>query len=134
MDLPKYAGLLMGESERPAVLWVANTPLTDAMTMPHEGPPLDVGDHYDWLLVAGQDRLGVIRMQPSPPLSGRLQWTFDYDDVHIDVADHGLLDRRRVLLLTTRDGRWAAFGARITKRRARELDEFTELLQKRCRA
>lgn len=131
-DLSKHAALLMDEPEPPTVLWVANTVMTDAMTMPHEGEPLDVGDHYDWLLAAGGDRLGVIRVQPSPPLSAELRWAFPYADLHIDVEDQGLLDRRRVFLLTLPDGRWAAFGARLTGRRRASLDRFTAEVRRRC--
>lgn len=135
-SLSDTAAEVMGEKRPPPVVWVANTPLTDALTMPHDGPPVDLGGDFDWALAAGDEQLGLIRLSPVRPSRGELVLGFDWAEIDVDVEDFGgALDRRRVFLITLEDGRWIALGAPLTsaKRRA-ELDAFTEVLLERARA
>ncbi len=133
-SLRRRAGELLGESSSPPVLWVTNTPLTDAMAIPQPGPPLDLGYHFDWLLAAGEHQLGLIRIPGARLTKCDLVLASPYEGLHVDVADHGLLDRRRTIVITLPDGRWFALGCRLTGRKVGDIDAFTEAVRRRCGA
>ena len=124
---------LLEELTNPTLLLVTNSPLTDAMAMPQPGPHFELGDDFDWLLAAGRERLGVIRLPSARLTRCDLVIARPYNDIDIEWSDDGLLDRRRAIVVTLEDGSWFALGCRLTPRKQPAVDAFTAAVQQRCR-
>ena len=123
---------LLGHDEPPATLWVMHSPATRLMCEDADGPHLRLDDHFDWLIAAGRDELGLFRVRGPRLTAEDLMFRSPYDPLEIEVVDTGDLALARVFTVSATPGPWFAVSAPIHGRRRSTVDQFTDLLRGRC--
>lgn len=122
---------LLGGQEPPETLWVVHSTFTRAMCEPRPEPHLDLGSHYDWLLAAGPDQLGLFRVRGPRLAPDDLVFTADYGDVQYRFDDVGALARSRVMTIAKPGEHWFAVTAHLTGAHGRQTERFSEVLAER---
>jgi len=131
----QHAAELLGEDAPPPTLWVVNSPLSDVMLETPPIPCLQHDNQFDWLLVLGTNRLGLVDVPArGGPRKGTLWAHTGYEGLQVDIQDVGALSRRRLFLLNLDNDQWIALGAPIHKYRRHHLDRFTRALCERAAA
>jgi hypothetical protein len=131
----RRAANLLDEATSLPTLWVVNSSLSDVMHETPSGPSVDHSNEFDWLLVLGSERLGLVHVPAfGGPRRGTLTAQSGYDGLKVDIQDVGALARRRLFLLRLDNGEWIALGAPIHKYRRQHLDQFTRTLCERASA
>ncbi len=119
---------LLGDGEPPETLWVVHNEGTLAMVERRPEPHLDLGNHYDWLLAAGPNQLGLFRLRGPLLHPEDMVLRSGYGPLALGVTDIGSLARTRHLAIWSTDGFWFAVTAHLTPTRAKRVTAFTELL------
>ena len=125
---------LLGLDEAPATLWVHHSPATRLLCEDADGPHLQLEGHFDWILAAGKDELGLFRVRGPRLTTDDLMFRSPYGPLEIDVVDTGDLALARVFTVSATPGPWFAVSAPIHGRRRSAVDEFTDLVRGRCDA